>query len=162
MVPTPLRPEASGQDLPNKVKFIGGIKSSTVLVAENAPKSTSKSRIPLRSQGAKVKPTISPLKPKRPKTVVGHEKTEEVQSQRYKSPSPTFEDDFDEQYDDEEEETDDENGAFMGSAPRINRADIDVKNGLPENEEEELELVFIEALNCYYCPNNQQYYQIDD
>jgi hypothetical protein len=29
-------------------------------------------------------------------------------------------------------------------------------------EEEELELVFLEALGCYYCPENQKYYQIDD
>jgi hypothetical protein len=29
-------------------------------------------------------------------------------------------------------------------------------------EEEELELVYIDALACYYCPNNQKYYQVDE
>jgi hypothetical protein len=29
-------------------------------------------------------------------------------------------------------------------------------------EEEELELVFIDALGCYYCPDNQKYYQVDE
>ena len=146
--PNPLRPEVNGQDLPNKFKYTG-LKSTTILIAENAPKSNSKSRIPLRSQGAKVKPKIAPPKPKRPKTVIETEKE-------------PIEDDFDEGALYDEEDTDDENGAFMGSPPKINKTDLNIQNSLPENEEEELELVFIEALNCYYCPNNQQYYQIDD
>jgi hypothetical protein len=33
---------------------------------------------------------------------------------------------------------------------------------LPVGEEEELELVYIEVLGCYYCPNNQKYYQIGE
>jgi hypothetical protein len=60
------------------------------------------------------------------------------------------------------EEEDEDEAAFSGSAPVIDRADVNVNIGLPENEEEELELIYVEALGCYYCPNNQQYYQIDD
>lgn len=31
----------------------------------------------------------------------------------------------------------------------------------PANSEEELDLVFIENLGCYYCPSNQQYYELN-
>jgi hypothetical protein len=41
------------------------------------------------------------------------------------------------------------------------RGGIQPDAGLPDDEEEELDLVFIETLGCYYCPNNQKYYMID-
>jgi hypothetical protein len=36
-----------------------------------------------------------------------------------------------------------------------------IKRKIGEDEEEDLELVFIDALGCYYCPANQQYYEVD-
>lgn len=149
----PLKPENSGNDLPNKTKIIS-LKSQTVLIAENAPKS--KVRNPGKSQGSTTKPPKPLLKPKRPKTFIDNTQD--------KTPV-TFEDDFintQELNGQDDDDTDDDDDAFTGTQPHITRDDINVHNGLPENEEEELELVFIEALNCYYCPNNQQYYQIDD
>lgn len=154
-VPTPLRPENNGIDLPNKTRF-QGLKSQTVLYAENVPK-TSKPRNPGRSQGLVTKQTKSPLKQKRPKTAASNEKSSS------RTPETKFENSLpskNKAFDDEEEDSDDD--AFIGSEPVITNEDINVQNGLPENEEEELELVYVEALKCYYCPNNQQYYQIDD
>jgi hypothetical protein len=49
----------------------------------------------------------------------------------------------------EEEDISDED-FFAGEAPTFD----------PGNEDD-LDLVFIQALNCYYCPANQQYYDID-
>lgn len=154
MVPFPLRPENNGIDLPNKTRF-QGLKSQTILYAENVSK-TLKSRNPGRSQGSMTKQTKSPLKPKRPSTAASNKKTKSDSLEKIEksmtSNNKTFED---------EEDSDDED-AFIGSEPQIPRDDIDVQNGLPDNEEEELELVYVEALKCYYCPNNQKYYQIDD
>lgn len=153
MATQPLRPENGGSDVPNKFKLMGGIQSETILVAESNKR---KSRIPLRSQGSKTKPplTSSVEKPKRAMTVVpkseqGNEKL-----------SDTFGNDFE---DDTESEEEDEDDAFLGKTAKAGvLAELNVKNGVPTGEEEELELVYIEALNCYYCPSNQQYYQIDD
>ena len=33
---------------------------------------------------------------------------------------------------------------------------------IENNEEEELELFFIDSLGCFYCPSNQKYYEIED
>jgi hypothetical protein len=57
------------------------------------------------------------------------------------------------------EEDDESDGAFDGVAPS---SPVEILSGLPDNEEDELELVYVEKLGCYYCPGNQQYYQIDD
>jgi len=37
-----------------------------------------------------------------------------------------------------------------------------IKPDIQMTEEEELELVFIDAIGCYYCPSNQQYYHIEE
>ena len=65
---------------------------------------------------------------------------------------------------DDEEETDSDGSAFGGSVPRYQTEFIDAEmhKKLPDDEEDELELVYIEPLGCYYCPSNQQYYQLDD
>ena len=62
----------------------------------------------------------------------------------------------------EEEEDESDDGAFSGTAPKADQSIPNIHSSLPENEEEELELVYIEALGCYYCPSNQQYYQLDE
>jgi hypothetical protein len=55
-----------------------------------------------------------------------------------------------------------DDGAFDGVAPSGNLTQLDVFQNSAGNEENELELVRIESLGCYYCPGNQQYYQLDD
>lgn len=154
--PFPLRPENNGVDLPNKTRY-QGLKSQTVLYAENTSKSL-RSRNPGRSQGSMTKQTKSPLKPKRPNTAASNKKpksdTFEKIEQNMANTEPNF--------NDEEDSDDDDDEAFIGSEPKIPKDDIDVQNGLPDDEEEELELVYVDALKCYYCPNNQKYYQIDD
>jgi hypothetical protein len=49
----------------------------------------------------------------------------------------------------EEEDISDED-CFGGQPPALDAAN-----------EEDMDIVFIHALNCYYCPANQQYYEID-
>lgn len=139
-----IRADKHGCDLPRKFRFIGNINQKTVLYAEK----TRKSRIPQLCQSARKKTAASPANKDR----AGVVSTPPVEQPR------TFEDDF---LGDSEEDSDDGN-AFMGCKPTVNREEPNVQNGLPNDEEEELELVFIEALNCYYCPNNQQYYKIDE
>lgn len=60
-------------------------------------------------------------------------------------------DDFDEDSDD----------VIMGAAD-VDVNAVSIKRKVGDDEEEELELVFIDGLGCYYCPVNQQYYQIDE
>ncbi|KAK8835378.1 hypothetical protein M9Y10_013317 [Tritrichomonas musculus] len=71
--------------------------------------------------------------------------------------------------DDDDDESD--GSAFGGEAPQyeteflnidIPRETPDILNNNEDDEEEELELMYISALDCYYCPSNQQYYQIED
>jgi hypothetical protein len=40
--------------------------------------------------------------------------------------------------------------------------DEEEKVELGEEDEIELELVYIDALGCYYCPGDQKYYQVDE
>jgi hypothetical protein len=61
-----------------------------------------------------------------------------------------------------EEDDPSDDGAFGGVAPSISIPPVPNVSRLPDNDEDELELVYIESLGCYYCPSNQQYYQIDD
>lgn len=153
MIPFPLRPENNGVDLPNKTRF-QGLKSHTVLYAENVAKSL-KSRNPGRSQGSMTKQTKSPLKPKRPNTAASNKKPKSDSFDNIEKSMANTGPNFD-----VEEDSDD--GDDFITEPDAPKDDIDVQNGLPENEEEELELVYVDALKCYYCPNNQKYYQIDD
>lgn len=71
--------------------------------------------------------------------------------------------------DDDDDESD--GSAFGGEAPQYENEflDLEMPGGTPrttnydeDDEEEELELMYISALDCYYCPSNQQYYQIED
>jgi hypothetical protein len=65
---------------------------------------------------------------------------------------------------DNENESDYSDGSddnAFGSIPVGDKSKIDIKPELPVNEEEELELVFIQSLDCYYCPSNQQYYKLN-
>jgi hypothetical protein len=55
----------------------------------------------------------------------------------------------------EEEDSLSDNGAFDGRPPSAN----DEKQQGPPGDE--LELVYLPRLNCYYCPGNEQYYQLD-
>ena len=112
---------------------------------------------------SKASPKNSPQKQTRP----GKERQSGIPSKQTKPKAPPkpeaepepnrgenlLEDDDDSDYSDSE--------AF-GSVPAASdRANININPELPMGEEEELELVYIEALNCYYCPSNQQYYELD-
>lgn len=139
-----LKPGNEAKDVPNKFKIPDNV---TVRVARNASPKTRK----VHSQGLQKKVGIPSQK--RAKTGANPEKKPTTQGA-----VATFNDDF---IDDDEEE-DDSDEAFSGAPPsQLDLPELDFKRRLPENEEEELELVYIEVLNCYYCPNNQQYYQID-
>lgn len=148
-IPLAIKPSNQGRDVPKKFRFIGNIEQKTVLFAEKPRKS----RIPQLSQSSHKKSSVSPVEKGRAGTAA----TPTTTKQPRMAPA-TFEDDF---LDDSEEDSDD-GDAFMGGPPSVNRDDLNVQSGLPNNEEEELELVYIEALKCYYCPNNQQYYQIEE
>jgi hypothetical protein len=55
-------------------------------------------------------------------------------------------------------EDDSEPDAFEGESPSKSA----LHSPAVHSEEEDLELVYIEPLGCYYCPSNQQYYQMDE
>ena len=137
-----LKPENEGKDVPNKFRTPDSV---TVCVSRNASPKSRK----VHSQGLHKKAEMP--SPKRAKTGAKPEKKPTTQE--------SFGDDF--ILSDDDEEDDDSGEAFSGAPPQMDLPELDVKRRLPENEEEELELVYIEVLNCYYCPNNQQYYQID-
>jgi hypothetical protein len=144
-----LKPELEGQDIPNQLKFVGGIKSVTVLFSERCEnKAEKKAQTPLGDPGGKSK-----LPVRRAKTGSGV-----LGAKGQRIHVPMFEADFES----DSNEDDSDETAFLGAPPSDRLADLNVRREIPENEEEELELVFIEALNCYYCPNNQQYYQLDE
>jgi hypothetical protein len=52
-------------------------------------------------------------------------------------------------------------GAFDGSPPIVDGGELPTRAD-PEDTDEELELVYVQRLGCYYCPGNQQYYQLDE
>lgn len=74
------------------------------------------------------------------------------------------------QINDDDDDDESDGSAFGGEVPQYENEflDLEVPGGSPrdindeEDEEEELELMYISALDCYYCPSNQQYYQIED
>jgi hypothetical protein len=56
------------------------------------------------------------------------------------------------------EDEDWEIDAFGGGLP----AEGEEQQPLVQADEEDFELVYIEPLGCYYCPSNQQYYEMDE
>jgi hypothetical protein len=114
------------------------LESATVFVGEGVPSRASrKSRIPIRLKEVKGRPGTGKSTPK-----TKNEKLKQSKSE------PVFEDDFDDESDEETANLD------------VNA--VSIKRKIGDDEEEELELVFIDGLGCYYCPANQQYYEIDD
>jgi hypothetical protein len=132
-------------DLPNRFRFTGGVESVTVTVGEGVtPRSSRKNRIEsIPSQALKLKRNAIKTSGKKTKRKRGSES-----STKPKKAPQVFEDDFD---------IADE----IAAPPAKDVNAMSLKRRLPEGEEEELELVFIEHLGCYYCPNNQLYYEID-
>lgn len=66
-------------------------------------------------------------------------------------------------YIDDDVDSESSGSAFGGTIPHYQRELLDEMNSQAiKEEEEELELVYISSLNCYYCPSNQQYYQIEN
>jgi hypothetical protein len=150
-----LQPEASGRDLPNKFKYTGGLESTTVLVGEGVPaRASRKSRIPVRPQEMK----------RRPGTGLSHSKAKEKKLKQCRSErvTPTvFNDDpvapivIDDDFDNESEDE-------LLKIVEVDVNAVSIKRKVGDDDEEELELVLIDGLGCYYCPANQQYYQIDE
>jgi hypothetical protein len=60
----------------------------------------------------------------------------------------------------EPEEDFSDDGAFDGVPPSLEEIKTNVE--AEPAEEEELELVYIQPLDLYYCPGNQMYYQVDE
>lgn len=60
----------------------------------------------------------------------------------------------------EPEEDSSDDGAFDGVPPCVE--DLKPSVEAEPAEEEELELVYIQPLDLYYCPGNQMYYQVDE
>lgn len=160
-VPYQIHEENSGSDLPESTKF-NGLSSKTILIGERREQVTTTpkervSRIPIRrkipatSSGknrlsndkettGKAQTAAQPVaRPK--KTIKPHTATAKVASQS----------------ESEDEEDDDE--AF---GTRQSKPVVEVQQNDQDSNEEELELVYIDALQCYYCPSNQQYYQVDE
>lgn len=153
--------------MPKGFEYQVGMVTQTILVPEvNREQAVRKSKIPTR--------TSSTSKPKTASTA--HSASSNVLQVRkstvstgalksVKTPNPPevpikVEDNNTEE---EEEEEEDMTDAFGGAPPKIDDvSDIVINQGVPEGEEEELELVYIEALGCYYCPSLQKYYQIGD
>jgi Holliday junction resolvase-like predicted endonuclease len=129
---TQLNPDQAGEDLPRSIQFVGGIPSSTVLISE----SSAVSSVPHAKVRLPARPPVSGGK-SIDNQPLSSENPFEVRGYGTRRPSDVG-------------RTDKET-AFSASV-----------SGNPGNEEEELELVMIDALNCYYCPSNQRYYQIDE
>ncbi|EAX96350.1 hypothetical protein TVAG_066470 [Trichomonas vaginalis G3] len=141
-IPFQLLPENNGNDLPDAVKY-NGLSSVTILVGERREQTSQKertSRIPIRR--------------KIPATPQYNRAQHTVEDTKPAAFTKKIEDDSE-----EEEET--ESSDAFGSSPSKqlfqtpNTPDID-------DSEEEMELIYLEALGCYYCPSNQQYYQVDE
>jgi len=175
----PLDPSANGTDLPKGYEFPSSLASRNLLVPEKLllsdARSSKKSKIPMRvsSSFPRASGTLAPDQPPKPSTVSQPKPSRipqaninmSVDSNIIPTPTelkepPTYEPVY--PSNDEEEESDDD--AFNGIAPSI-PTDInllDIKSELPQDEEEELELIYIDSIGCYYCPSNQQYYQLDN
>ncbi|KAH0794077.1 class I SAM-dependent methyltransferase [Histomonas meleagridis] len=151
--------------LPNglDVDFPNGIDSFNLVLPQNIEASLPpidnplrKSRIPTRSSTAKSRSSKYPTSVKsesRSKSALTSKKNLKPNTFANVSKPETS------TFDAHEEEEDSDCSAFDGVAPK---SDIQINYGIPENEEDELELVYIEVLGCYYCPSNQQYYQLDE
>jgi hypothetical protein len=128
VVQNPLRSDAAGQDLPQQVRFSGGIESTTVLVSDALPPTVPRIAVlPGRAPTAKV---ASPRWPGRAQRKAQGRSSE---------------------------------GQRSGGALEALLADRPIveKGEMPLGEEAELTLIFIDTLGCYYCADNQRYYQID-
>ncbi|EAX97467.1 hypothetical protein TVAG_135200 [Trichomonas vaginalis G3] len=187
----PLTPDGNGLDLPKLYSLPSGIASMNVLVPDPSAKEANqpvKSKIPQRiTPTSESRPTRSPkigstrtsTRRTPPSTSssdqslsingIGSQRTSQKKvipslanhSKKPQSPPkiPPKEETPPPQKEDEEEDYSDDNA--FGSVSPSDRSKLDIKSELPLGEEEELELVFIESLDCYYCPTNQQYYQLD-
>ena len=176
-IPNPLYEENNGSDLPEITRF-NGLNSKTILIGDKrdqTPREKERvSRIPVRrktptaASGARNShithsastpddqsfarqqkdpgPSITAFRPKRKAQVsLG------VKSVSKAKPRKDI---------DSDESDDDDDDAFS-SAPSKTTANQQNQND-QDNGEEELELIYIDALQCYYCPSNQQYYQVDE
>jgi hypothetical protein len=122
VIQNPLRPDSAGQDLPQQVRFSGGIESTTVLIGDTFP------RLLGRSPTAKV---ASPRPSGHAQGRSDHKAQERIA-----------------------------NGQQSDDETDLDVFHVETPGGKSE-EEGELTLVFIDTLGCYYCPDNQRYYQID-
>jgi hypothetical protein len=125
----------------------GNAKQMAVGIAEDGekkPKVVRKSALPRQppSKGAapKKKPQTANAK-KEPKTALPPRPNADTGPQE---PEEDFSDD----------------GAFDGVPPSVEEMKTNVE--AEPAEEEELELVYIQPLDLYYCPGNQMYYQVDE
>ena len=177
-IPNQLLEENNGSDLPEITRF-NGLNSKTILIGEKREVSTTPrervSRIPIRrktpttgSGGRNMHIIHSASTPDEQsfsrQQKDGHSVTTYKQKKKpiesnskTAAPKPKIVDEFDISSDEESSGDDDDAFSTTPSKP----TSFSQPNDL-DSSEEELELIYIDALQCYYCPSNQQYYQVDE
>ena len=145
----PLKPENEGSDLPNKVKFLQGIKSRTFLFHDKPKSARRPSKIPQRSHhfqsALSNRPSNSLIAPSK-KTIYADDDSNSDNS---------LSDDFV-----SDNENDNENDTENSKEKEQNTKISNNVISDDDDDEEDLTLVYIKALDCYYCPADQKYYQI--
>lgn len=140
-IPYQLIPENNAADLPEVVRY-NGLSSMTILIGERREQTVTKertSRIPIRRKT----PATSQYSHVRP-----------VEDTKPAAFTKTVPDDSDDEEDTESEDA-------FGTTPTRKLFSSQNNQDLDDSEEE-MELIYLDALGCYYCPSNQQYYQIDE
>ena len=173
-IPNPLLEENNGSDLPEITKF-NGLNSKTILIGEKREQTPRErvSRIPVRRKtptsvsGARNShithsastpddQTFSRQQRDPGPSITGFRPKRKVQASPAvkKIAKPKPQNDFD------SEESEDDDDAFSSAPSKIMSNSQNLND--QDDGEEELELIYIDALQCYYCPSNQQYYQVDE
>ena len=155
--------------LPKGYSFPTVLKYTTVCVPEPEPSAETpqrKSRIPVKriskSNSSASGARLTQSGTKIPVSAPESKSRKSLKSAPPREPEPEPEPEpTPETFEEEDEEEDSDDSAFDGAPPEPEPPEIQIETQLPDGEEEELELVHLEALGCYYCPSNQKYYQLD-
>ena len=167
----PVRGEDKEYTLPKGYCFPTVIRYTTLCVPEPEPTAETparKSRIPVKRVGTTKTSTsgtrVNQSGTRLPVSAPEGKARRSVKSAPAREPEPEPEPEPEEPEEpepvEEDEEDDSDDSAFDGEPPAPEEPQVEIEE-LPGDEEEELELVHLEALGCYYCPSNQKYYQLN-
>lgn len=136
-IPNLLSPSQNGKDLPSSVAF-NALDSVTIAIADEQAieRSTPTQRV-----------SRIPVRRRTPQTASAARRQVAEDTK-----PPKFETDLDSSDSSDDADVFGENPQKSSS---LQKFDV-------QNENDELELVYIDSLDCYYCPANQQFYQIDE